>query len=75
DEPARSDSQKDNESDKPDETAYDYADPGYVLDDSQQEEVLPASDIFDLAEDYSQPEASPINEETLPDQAEAPQDK
>ncbi|AEA01561.1 MULTISPECIES: DUF975 family protein [Aerococcus] len=70
DEPARSDSQRDNESDQPDETAYEYADPGYVLDDRQQEEVLPASDIFDLAEDYSQPEASPINEETLPDQAE-----
>ncbi|MDK6292569.1 DUF975 family protein [Aerococcus mictus] len=75
DEPARSDSQRDNKSDQPDETAYDYADPGYVLDDRQQEEVLPASDIFDLAEDYSQPEASPINEETLPDQAETPQDK
>ncbi|MHB2042103.1 DUF975 family protein [Aerococcus mictus] len=70
DEPARSDSQRDNESDQPDETAYDYADPGYVLDDRQQEEVLPASDIFDLAEDYSQPEPSPINEETLSDQAE-----
>ncbi|KAA9291090.1 DUF975 family protein [Aerococcus urinae] len=75
DEPARSDSQRDNKSDQPDETAYDYADPGYVLDDRQQEEVLPASDIFDLAEDYSQPEASPINEETLPEQVETPQDK
>ncbi|KAA9297873.1 DUF975 family protein [Aerococcus tenax] len=75
DEPVSSDSQRDHKSDKPDEGAYDYADPGYVLDDRQQEEVLPASDIFDLAEDYSQSEASSTKEETLPDQAEAPQDK
>ncbi|WP_195851218.1 DUF975 family protein [Aerococcus tenax] len=75
DEPVSSDSQRDHKSDKPDEGAYDYAVPGYVLDDRQQEEVLPASDIFDLAEDYSQSEASSTKEETLPDQAEAPQDK
>ncbi|MHB2048169.1 DUF975 family protein [Aerococcus urinae] len=75
DEPVSSDSQMDHKSDKPDEGAYDYADPGYVLDDSQQEEVLPASDIFDLAEDYSQPEASSTKEEIAPEQVEKPRDK
>ncbi|KAA9240270.1 MULTISPECIES: DUF975 family protein [Aerococcus] len=74
-EPVSSDSQMDHKSDKPDEGAYDYADPGYVLDDRQQEEVLPASDIFDLAEDYSQPEASSNEEKIAPEQVEASQDK